>query len=216
MRRSSLSSLKAASPSFLASASSRARLFASALALRSASLRASSARRGGLLGSLALVGRRLAGGLLQLLLAPLRLGYALRVGACGGLGGGFLAGYLGLPLALGFLGGLALGLGYGALARLFHLDGHEAVNLGVEGGVALLLLRYHRLDGLLLAFQRGHHLLLLLLLALKGAPLLLAPAQQLALLPPGGQQLCLLAAHLLLLGASRPRPAPAGRWHTRG
>ena len=89
----------------------------------------------------------------------------------------FASQFLGLAFALClgalcFLGSLALSLGYSPLAGLLHLDGHEAVDLGIDGCIALLLFGDDALYGFLLFLQCVHHILLLNLLALKRASLL--------------------------------------------
>ena len=85
--------------------------------------------------------------------------------------------FLGLALSLrlgtlGFLGCLALCLGDSPLAGFLHLDGHEAVDLGIDGGITLLLCGDDALYGLLLFLQCAHHVLLLHLLAFERATLL--------------------------------------------
>ncbi len=140
------------------------------------------------------------GGSLGLTLTLLGLGNATGILAGSGLGSGFLAGQLGGSL-LGGLGlGTLLGLGGGTGLLAGYLLSYQAVNLGVQRSVLLLLLGNDVLNLLLLLLQRIHHVLLLGLLALQRAALLFALGQQAALLVLGDVHLLELQVHFLLLG----------------
>ena len=123
--------------------------------------------------------------------------------AGGSLGLGFFPGLfrlLACRLGSRFLTSLFRRLAFrlGSFASLFHLDGHEAVDFGIDLGIFLLMLGYQALYGLLLTLQPIHSLLLLILLGLQLALCLLALVEQLVFGALGLLQLAVLLVQFLL------------------